>query len=91
MVTKSSIGALCTCLAVVSFNANATDKYSQTNQPVHPRGYAEPYRIPLFPQTRAEIMGGRIPLNKHQSKMPESLDQVVVGAFTAAEISWPTD
>ena len=34
-------------------------------------------------------MGGRIPLSAQQSKMPEPLGEVVVGAFTAAEINWP--
>jgi hypothetical protein len=69
----------------------ATDKYSAGNQPIHPQGYAEPYRIPLFPQTKAEIMGGRIPLSAWDSRMPESLDDVVVGIFTAAEINWPVE
>lgn len=69
----------------------ATDKYGAANQPAHPEGYAEPYRIPLHPQRKAEIMGGRIPLSPQQSRMPESLSEVVVGAFTAAEIRWPVD
>ena len=33
----------------------ATDKYQANNLPSHPRGYAEPYRQPLFPQIKAEI------------------------------------
>jgi len=67
----------------------ATDKYSlQDNQPLHPIGYAEPTKEPLFPQSHAELMGGRIPLTSKQSTTPESLDQVVVGPLTAAEIGW---
>lgn len=67
----------------------ATDKYSlRDNQPLHPIGYAEPTREPLFPQTHAELMGGRIPLTSKESTTPESLDQVVVGPLTAAEIGW---
>ena len=69
----------------------ATDKYGAGNQPAHPEGYAEPFRNPLYPQRFAEIMGGRIPLSPQQSKMPESLAEVVVGVFTAAEINWPVD
>ena len=69
----------------------ATDKYAAGNQPAHPEGYAEPFRTPLYPQRKAEIMGGRIPLSAQQSRMPERLAEVVVGAFTAAEINWPVD
>jgi hypothetical protein len=67
----------------------ATDKYAANNMPDYPAGYAEPYREPLFPQTAAEIMGGRIPLSPTRARMPESLDEVVVGVQTAAEIHWP--
>lgn len=69
----------------------ASDKYGANNQPLHPQGYAEPYRQPLYPQARAEIMGGRIPRSALQLVIPESLGQVVVGAFTAAEINWPIE
>lgn len=67
----------------------ATDKYSPgTNLPRHPEGYAEPARKPLYPQPFAELMAGRIPLSRTRSEIPESLDQVVVGPLTAAEIGW---
>ena len=66
----------------------ATDKYNQLNQPVHPGGFAAPFQEPLFPQRRAEIMGGRIPISATRAIIPESLQQVVVGAFTAAELNW---
>lgn len=69
----------------------ATDKYNAANLPSHPRGYAEPYRTPLHPQSKAEIMGGRIPLNARQARIPESLRQVLIGIYTAAEISWPVE
>jgi hypothetical protein len=67
----------------------ATDKYDAGGMPQHPAGFAEPYRSPLFPQQKAEIMGGRIPLSENQSRMPESLKQVVIGPITAIEINWP--
>jgi hypothetical protein len=67
----------------------AADKYGVNSTPLHPQGYAEPYRQPLYPQRRAEIMGGRIPLSAQKAKMPESLAEVVVGVYTAAEINWP--
>jgi hypothetical protein len=59
--------------------------------PQYPQGYAEPYLKPLYPQRRAEIMGGRIPLSAQQAIMPRSLAEVVVGIQTAAEINWPID
>jgi hypothetical protein len=67
----------------------ATDKYDlRTNQPAHPDGYAEPDREPLYPQTFAELMGGRIPVSAAESTTPESLRQVIVGGKTATEIGW---
>jgi hypothetical protein len=67
----------------------ATDKYDpQTNQPLHPDGYAEPERQPLYPQSFAELMGGRIPRSAAESTTPEALRQVIVGAKTATEIGW---
>jgi hypothetical protein len=67
----------------------ATDKYDRsTNQPRHPDGFAEPRREPLFPQTHAELMGGRIPVSDAESEIPESLRRVVIGARTAVEIGW---
>lgn len=66
----------------------AQDKYDAGSIPLHPQGFAEPLRQPLYPQTRAEIMGGRIPLSPRQARMPEDLSKVVVGAYTAAEINW---
>jgi len=69
----------------------ATDKYNMQNlMPVFPDGYAVPGREPLYPQTHAEIMGGRIPVSANRLKMPESLDEVLVGEQTAAEIRWIT-
>lgn len=66
----------------------ATDKYSDHGDPVFPEGFAEPNRKPLYPQRRAEIMAGRIPLSPHHWKMADSLRTVVVGAQTAREIHW---
>lgn len=69
----------------------ATDKYGQGNIPQHPEGFAAPWQQPLFPQRKAEIMGGRIPLSPQQSKIPEALTEVVIGVYTAAEINWPLE
>lgn len=67
----------------------ATDKYDlRTNQPIHPDGYAEPDRQPLYPQSWAELMAGRIPVSSAEATAPESLQQVLIGAKTASEIGW---
>jgi hypothetical protein len=67
----------------------ATDKYDPaTNQPLFPDGYAEPNANPPLPQSKAEIMAGRIPLSATQAETPRGLDETVIGAQTAREISW---
>ncbi|WP_438970148.1 hypothetical protein [Methylophaga sp.] len=66
----------------------AIDKYDESNLPVYPEGYAEPDKEPLYPQRFAEIMAGRIAINRDKAKMPESLRAVKVGRTTAQEINW---
>ena len=67
----------------------ATDKYILSNgEPIFPQGYADPEKRPLFPQKRAEIMGGRIPISSFSSVMPGSLDECIVGRQTAEEIGF---
>ena len=67
----------------------ATDKYDlRSTLPLLPEGYAEPDREPLYPQSFAELMGGRIPVTATRAEIPESLRQVVIGPQTAAEIGW---
>lgn len=67
----------------------ATDKYDlATGLPVFPIGFAEPDRKPLYPQTHAELMAGRIPVDVRRTVIPSSLGKVVVGPATALEIGW---
>jgi hypothetical protein len=67
----------------------ASDKYVlSTGDPIFPEGFADPDQRPLFPQKRAEIMGGGIPLNAYSSAMPESLAQCKIGRTTAVEIGF---
>ncbi|EPG35495.1 hypothetical protein [Acinetobacter colistiniresistens] len=67
----------------------ATDKYNLANgEPIFPMGYAQVSKQPRYPQTEAEIMGGRIPLSEHKSKMPDDLEQTLIGTLTAKEIGW---
>ena len=65
----------------------ATDKYDPgTGMPAYPLGYADPSREPRYPQTHAEIMGGRIPLAEDDAVIPKSLRYAVIGPQTATEI-----
>lgn len=67
----------------------ASDKYDlRTGQPFAPEGLANPGRSPLYPQNRAEIMGGRIATSATRWRRPATLKSCVIGAETAAEISW---
>jgi len=65
----------------------ATDKYDlATGIPIAPDGLAEPDLVPLYPQRRAEIMGGRIALASDDAVVPGSLSYVLIGPATASEI-----
>lgn len=67
----------------------ATDKYAlATNLPAYPEGYAEPTAKPLFPQKKAELMAGRIPLAENKAEIPLDLGQTLIGPITATEIRW---
>lgn len=69
----------------------ATDKYDlATGYPIYPIGFASPKKDPRYPQTRAEIMAGRIPVNNNEAIFPKSLYRVVIGKTTAKEINWLT-
>lgn len=68
---------------------SATDKYAPaTNVPIFPHGYAEPDARPLLPQTKAELMAGRIAIDQRHAEIPGSLRDVVIGPITALEIGW---
>ena len=67
----------------------ASDKYdAATGQPLYPQGYAAPNQKPLFPQPKAELMAGHLPISAQQSKMPDRLDDTVLNQITALEIGW---
>ena len=67
----------------------ATDKYDlATEQPLYPDGFAEPNLAAIYPQSFAEIMGGKIPLSETESETPDTLNKVIVGMQTAQEIKW---
>jgi len=67
----------------------ASDKYDPaTGLPVFPIGFANPDQVPLYPQTKAELMAGRTPTDKKIAHIPASLAEVVIGPETAYEIGW---
>jgi hypothetical protein len=67
----------------------ATDKYDlDGNLPLFPDGFADPDARPLYPQQRAEIMAGRIPISEARAEIAAGMKEVVIGAKTAREISW---
>jgi len=67
----------------------AHDRYdARTAEPLWPDGYADPVQVPLFPQTRAEVMGGRMQIVPGWAVLPPSLDHVIIGPVTATEIGW---
>ena len=67
----------------------ASDKYDfATGQPKAPDGLANPAQSPMYPQNRAEIMGGRIATSATTWNRPSSLKSCVIGAKTATEIGW---
>jgi hypothetical protein len=67
----------------------ATDKYDlATGQPLAPAGLGEPGRAPMYPQEFGEIMAGRIAIGPRSSSIALSLDDMLVGPQTAAEIGW---
>jgi hypothetical protein len=70
----------------------ASDKYDlATNQPYFPAGFAEPGRVPLYPQRKAELMAGRIPVAQNKALIPRSLSSVMIGEASATEILWHQD
>ena len=70
----------------------ASDKYDfATNMPIFPDGFAYPQQQPLYPQTKAELMGGRIVVSDSKAVIPKNLAQTVIGEKTAKEIGWVKD
>jgi len=73
----------------VLHTVGATDKYNMgSDQPLFPAGFAEPELTPRYPQRLAELMAGRVPLTVNTARIPESLQEVLIGPATAAEIGW---
>jgi len=67
----------------------ATDKSAPaTGQPLDPAGLGDPEQVPRYPQSRGEIMAGRVALGATEATIPGDLGAMVVGPGTAREIGW---
>jgi hypothetical protein len=68
----------------------ATDKYAAGNDaPRFPDGFGNPEQVPLYPQATAELMAGRRMLSPTRWEQADTLNEVVIGPASAAEIRWP--
>jgi hypothetical protein len=66
----------------------AGDRYSPDGTTIIPDGLGEPEREPLYPQDSVEVMArGRV-LEPGREVPPSDLDELRIGAKTAAEIGW---
>jgi hypothetical protein len=66
----------------------ATDKYDAAGHALEPGGLVEPERAPRYPQARAELMVGEVPVGPGAGRLPASAAELGVGPVTAAEIGW---
>jgi hypothetical protein len=67
----------------------AYDTYDpQTSKAIHPKGYVEPFKRPLYPQRYAELMAVDIPISRTHEQEISNLKQLRVGHNTAAEMGW---
>lgn len=68
----------------------ASDLYHPaTGLPQFPAGYVEASLEPRYPQDRAELMAGRIPIAPGRALQATRLEDVQIGPRTAREIGWP--
>jgi hypothetical protein len=66
----------------------ATDKYDRAGHAIAPAGLYQPDRAPPYPQARAELMVGELPLAPGRGRLPERAEELGVGPQTAREIGW---
>jgi hypothetical protein len=93
-VTRIQLDASTTdlCLFVVGHELmhtlGATDKYDAAGHTLIPEGLANPEQVPLYPQTQAELMARNRVLSLDKERIPETLDELRVGMWTAREVGW---
>jgi hypothetical protein len=91
-VRGSASGDLVIPLQVVGHEllhmVGATDKYDGNGHAREPDGLADPERLPRYPQDHAEWMAGEVALGPERGRLPETLEELRIGAATAGEIGW---
>lgn len=66
----------------------ATDKYDAAGHAQVPGGLVDPEQVPRYPQRRAAVMVGEVPLGPARGRLIQSVDEVGVAPETAREIGW---
>jgi hypothetical protein len=66
----------------------ASDQYDATGHTLVPGGLADPSRVPLLPQARADVMARNRPIEPGVEVPPETLDELGVGPETARAVGW---
>jgi hypothetical protein len=80
--------ALAVVIHEVLHTLGASDKYDAAGHAVLPAGFAEPDRVPIYPQRFVEVMARGRPIAPGVERLPETIDELAVGRETAAEIAW---
>lgn len=88
-IEKSEVNAtLFEILHELAHIFGAEDKYSEDGRIKYPLGFAEPFKKPIYPQEKAELMAGEIPESENKSTAITTLNEVAIGPATAYEIGW---
>ncbi len=86
---KNPAYALTTMAHEIGHALGAADAYDpDTSQSIHPLGFVEPFREPLYPQRYAELMAVDIPVSPQVEMEVTGLNQLRVGYRTAADMGW---
>jgi hypothetical protein len=68
----------------------AEDGYDASGAARLPEGFAEPDRVPLYPQRFSEVMARGRPLAPGREALLDTLGELAVGEATARAIGWTT-
>ncbi|HLG20239.1 MAG TPA: hypothetical protein VI895_10560, partial [Bdellovibrionota bacterium] len=88
LLSKAEGESLARLAHEVGHAMGAKDKTDDHGFAVYPRGYPNPFRDPLHPQTSGELMTRGIAQTAKQYKPFSSLNEIQIGAHTAAEFGW---
>lgn len=67
----------------------ASDKYIEGERSCADNGYGQPDKVPVYPQTKTDIMCGIVHTSKHNvSNGDLARGNIIINKFTASEIGW---